>query len=217
MAMSDPAVQLGCGRSMDDVWDHIETPPDQHELTCPFCRAARADLAALARATRQLRHDEINDDSLQTSPATLDRILTIARTEVRRGRRLPLTPPGPARSSDLTVSEQAVATVIRRAGDRLPDVQIRRCAVELTPADGAAASPSTPGAEVEAAARRATSTTLSPGRVRIGVSLRVSVGSATAIPETMDALRRTISASVDHEVGVVVDRIDVTVEDVHDA
>ena len=55
-----------------------------------------------------------------------------ARAEVRRGRRLPLDEPvADGTVSDLSVSEQTVAAAVRRAGDAVPGVEVRRCRVEL--------------------------------------------------------------------------------------
>ena len=40
----DEHPRLGCGRSIDEVWQNIDRPPDAHELACDQCRAARASL-----------------------------------------------------------------------------------------------------------------------------------------------------------------------------
>lgn len=218
MAMTASSVQLGCGRSIDDVWDNINNPPSRHELNCAYCETARSDLAGLAQATRELRAEEDKDTDLQASPATIDRILSIARSEVRRGRRLPLHQPGPDHVSELTVSEQAVSVVIRRVGDQTAGVQIRRCTVQLVSAEAGqpdiAAAPHT---------QTMASTILEPEVSRLAVStasdvrvsLRVSVDATASIPSVVNDLRTAIIDVVDREVGIKVQTIHVAVEDVH--
>lgn len=198
MAMKQTSTQLGCGRSIDGVWDNIGHRPDPHEATCPFCQAARADLAGLADATHQLRHDDAHNPDLQAGPDVVNRIMAIARSEVRRGRRLPLHHPGPDQVSELTVSEQAVTAAIRRVGDRTRAVQIRRCALKVVPSADAARFPAR-----------------SPSAVT--VSLKVSVSVAASIPRLVADLRAAITEAVDQEVGMDVRTIDVAVEDVFDA
>ena len=217
MAVNNPEELLGCGRSSDDVWDHINTPPDAHELACTYCTAARRDLAGLADATRQLRDQDIDDDQLQASPATIDRILSIARTEVRRGRRLPLVEPGPDGLSELTVSEQAVTAVVRRVGDSLGGIQVRRCAIQaLTGEQAADLAQNLPRSAVPAQRAHPTSAAARPPATVV-IALRVSVDPSVSIPQVVERLRRTVIDTVDREVGIRVTRVDVAVEDVHEA
>ena len=202
---SGSSTQLGCGRSIDDVWDNITNPPTRHEMGCPYCRAARSDLAALNKATRDLYEQDTTDTDLQASPDVLDRVLAVARAEVRRGRRLPLDRVGPGRVSDLTVSEQTVAALIRRTGDRTADIQIRRCAVDL--------SDETPPVDTDMT--RSDAANIDP--VQVEVSLRVSVSKKSPIVRAVNDLRRAIIDVVDREVGMIVSAVHVTVEDIHDA
>lgn len=221
MAMTTSTTQLNCGRDIDDVWANIDRPPTAHEVTCPFCRAARADLSELAAATRRLRDDDNTDPDRQSTPAVLDRILTIARSEVRRGRRLPLDPPDPVEPdapTTATISEQAVAAVIRRVADRNPDLQIRRCAITLDPAH----TPTTPAGATTgamtggAAVLPADTAAPQPTRVEVSVSLRVSVGPYTSIPLATTELRPAIAQAVAAQIGLTVTSIDIAVEDLHD-
>ncbi|MBA8796241.1 hypothetical protein FHX74_003894 [Friedmanniella endophytica] len=214
MEMTPPSRRLGCGRDIDQVWDGIDREPDAHERGCPFCTAARADLRRLQDATRSLRQEELDDPALEPSPGVTERILAIARAEVRRGRRLPLDRPGPDQTSDLTVSEQAVATVIRRVGDRAGRVEIRSCAVRLVdPGDPSLATDLAEDAGDAAA-------DVPPGIPSdVTVSVRVSVlstaGNRASIPAVVQELRDGIIGAVRQEVGVNVVQVDVVVEDVH--
>ncbi|GAA3624464.1 hypothetical protein [Microlunatus ginsengisoli] len=202
MAVRNPSQQLGCGRDMDDVWASLDRPPDGHELGCPECRAARASLVELAEATAQLGRSD--DADLQAGPQVVDRILDIARSEVRRGRRLPLVEPVGDEPSSLSVAEQAVATIVRRVGDLTPGVQVRRCTVGpvLEPQALDITEPDPPVDDGRPAA--------------LTIGLGVSVDGRRQIPGLIEALRRAVIAAVEDEVGVRVPRVDVVVEDVHD-
>ncbi len=133
MAVStDSTTRLGCGRDIDDVWASIDQPPSPHERTCPFCQQARASLSRLARVIDAQRRADAASPDQQPGPQVLTRVMEIARAEIRRGRRLPLDEPADDGAvSDLSVSEQTVAAVVRRAGDTVPGVEVRRCRVEL--------------------------------------------------------------------------------------
>ena len=215
MEVTSSPTQLGCGRDIDDVWDNINDPPTRHELVCPYCQAARSDLADLVKVTRAYHHQDSTDPDLEANPAVIDRILAIAHAEVRRGRRLPLDRPATGQASDLTVSEQTVAAVIRRIGDRGGSIQIRRCSVELdTDHDHDHTATATTTATATATAN---DDALRGASVGVRVSLRVSVDKAAPIVTLINELRQTIIAVVAREVGLDVTNVDVTVEDVHDA
>ena len=208
MALAASSTQLGCGRDIDQVWDHLDSAPDAHELSCPSCRAARADLAGLASATRALRDADAADPDLEPGPGVLDRVLAVARAEVRRGRRLPLDPPTTEQTRPGTVSEQAVTAVVRRTGDRTGQVQgqvqIRRCALTL---DVTGTGPGVLSGRGAA----------DSGAAAVAVSLRVSVVYDLSIADACHALRGAVIAAVQQEVGIHVSSVDITVEDLHDA
>ena len=204
MAVSS-STQLGCGRDIDEVWENIARPATPHELSCPFCGPARESLQELERATSKLRVDDEEDPELQAGPLVIARILEVARSEVRRNRRLPLNKPLPGQVSEaLTISEQAVAAVVRRTGDRHGGVQVRRCSVELVD-DAAPVAGSLPVVD-ELAPREASD---------VRVALRVSIDGGVSIPSLSGELRRAVIDVVSREVGMNVVRVDIEVEDVH--
>lgn len=191
------ATRLSCGRDVDEVWANIERPPTPHERTCPACTSARADLVELSAATRAMVDADRDDPDLRVPEGVLTDILAIARTEVRRGRMIPLlrsAAPEPA----LAVSEQVIATVVRAACDRDPEVEVRRVDVDAVPPDGPT--------EDDA---------IEPGNVSMG--LQVTVGPSAVISRLLDGLRAAIRQAVTDEVGVTVSRIDIDVLDVHGA
>lgn len=199
------STQLGCGRDIDEVWENIARPATPHERSCPFCGPARESLQELGRATSKLRAEDEEDPELQAGPLVIARILEVARSEVRRNRRLPLNKPLPGQVSEaLTISEQAVAAVVRRTGDRHGGVQVRRCSVELVD-DAAPAAEPLPVVD-ELAPREASD---------VRVALRVSIDGGVSIPSLSSELRRAVIDVVSREVGMNVVRVDIEVEDVH--
>lgn len=205
------ATRLGCGRDVDDVWDHIDQPPDGHEQACPYCTKARADLAELSVATRQLAAADREDSALRVPDGMLSDVLTIVRTEVRRGRTIPLERRVPARGdgsegdlgADLTVSEQLIATVVREVCDLNPDVEVRRVSIDAT-APSAPAVPRAGGHQggIEPA--------------DLSIDLQATVRPNVAIPGLFDDLRRAIQSAVVTRIGVTVSRIDIDVVDLID-
>jgi uncharacterized alkaline shock family protein YloU len=219
MAMTHPAsaaTRLGCGRDIDEVWESIDAPPSVHELACPYCQAARASLTELAAATKDLTAADRANPLLRVPAQVLSTIMTIARTEVRRGRTIPLEqpapdlnghPPGP---TALNISEQAVAAVVRQASDQLDGVQARRCSVQPAIPDQ---SPPAPSNAPKRPTRLGTDTT----PTEVTVALGVSVSRGVSIPSLIPELRRRIRSAVTAQVGLTVSRIDIHVEDIHDA
>lgn len=208
MALSDPtpvdgSTQLGCGREIDDVWANIDHPPDDHEADCPDCQAARANLADLNTAAREMLAGDVADPQLHTDPDVLDNIVAIARAQIRRGRAIPFRQPkAGAPNGELAVSEQAVATVVRRASDLVAGVEARRCRIDIessTPAD--ADSGPDPA----------------PGPTAISIALSVTVSGGQPILPMIEQLRERVTETVATVIGLQVKAIDVTVEDLHDA
>lgn len=200
MALTDTG-RLGCGRDVDDVWANIDHEPDEHEATCPDCQAARADLAGLAAATTDMVAADEADSRLVSRPGALAAIVAIARTEVRRGRTLPLLTAAaaqPGERGELTISEQAVASIVRAASDGLDDVEGRRCRVRVVD-DQTGQHPTRIGSPTS-----------------LAVELSLTVGRAVRIPPLVAELRRRITADIDHRIGVPVASIAIHVEDLHD-
>ena len=191
--MAVTGTTLGCGRDAEEVWVHVDEPPTPHEQACPDCTKARADLSELSAATHEMRDADRDDPTLRVPESVLSGILDIVSAEVRRGRMIPLVrtlDPEPP----LSVSEQVIATVVRDAGDRNPEVEVRRVSVEAPPVESKSPEPSD-----------------------VTLRLQVSVTRGAVIPRLVAGLRAVIRDEVTSRVGVTVSRIDVTVEDVNDA
>lgn len=182
--------RLSCGRSIDDVWSHIDGVPDPHERSCPYCLEARARLLRLSDATADLRATEAADPSLQPDPGFTASVMSLVRAEVRRGQTFPLDveeEPG------LTISEQAVVGLVWAAADAVPGLRARRCQVHLVDPDHVSGP---------------------TGVTLVDVDLDVAVGPGTAIPAATAELRGRVARLVDAEAGLRVRRVDLRVEDV---
>lgn len=224
MAMSEPrpsavAVgqdmpRLGCGRSADEVWDHIDAEPDDHERDCEYCTRAREQLQRLASVAGQAREEEASESSPRPGAALTGEIMRLARTEIRRGRLLPLERVETVRpDAALAISDIAVMAVVRRAADTVPGVRARRCSVTSS-ADPATAVGS--GVEMSGAE---TSGTSGSGQetVTMAVDLQVATAIGASIPELTERLRRVVIDAVSAHVGLELSRIDITVGDLYDA
>ncbi len=187
--------RLGCGRDIDDVWSRTDQAPTVHESHCSHCQAARHSLSDLNDATQQLKSQDVQDPALHLPSELLNKVTSIARAEVRRGNRIPLHRPNQTQEPTLTISEQAIATVIRHASDQLPGIEASRCTArtdEDTP--GSAQTP-----------------------VTIAVELYVSVSATSPIPDQITELRTKIIDALHTEIGLDAATIDVFVQDLHDA
>lgn len=179
--------RLSCGRSIDDVWSHIDGPPDEHERDCPYCLEARARLLRLSAATADLRAAEAVEPAMQPDAGFTASVMTLVRAEVRRGQAIPLqTEPVPG----LTISEQAVVGLVWLAADGVPGVRGRRCRVSaVEPGD-------------------------LDGPTQVDVELSFAVDPGVSIPAVTAELRTRVVELVDDEAGLLVRRVDLSVEDV---
>ncbi len=193
MAIDETIPRLGCGRSIDEVWAAINQPPTTHESRCDQCRTARDSLARLAQATRTLRDNDAQDPSLQPHHAVKDAIMDLARAEVRRGSRLPVYQTD---QGGITISEQAITSVIWFGADALPGVRARRCRVH--PAPDTADNPR------------------AAGTADLSVDLRIAVASGTDIPGTAELLRERSISMITAHVGLNAGTINIAVEDFYD-
>lgn len=191
--------RLGCGRDVDELWANIGHEPDEHEATCPDCQSARQDLSGLSSATAAMTEADDIDHRLVPRPGALAAIMAIVRAEVRRGATLPLIATSPDHPGELTISEQAVATIVREACDRFADVEGRRCRVSV--ADEPTPRPSM---------------ALPAGPNALDVELSVTVAKAVSIPALARDLRGAVGEIVRRQVGLRVASVAIHVEDVHD-
>ena len=196
MAMNSTAQQgylLPCGRDIESAGDRLDEGEagrgDEHEQSCPHCRAARESLRVLREVTGHLV-----EHPLEPSVGLTDRIMAAVRAEARRHDMvaLPSAEPGA-----VFISEQAAATVLRFAADSVVGVHARRCRVTATPV--------TPGADNAGGV----------GTVEVELSVAVSYRSFAA--GELEVVRERVSAAAAAGIGVRVARLDVIVTDLYDA
>ena len=194
MAMNSTAqgYLLPCGRDIESAWaslDEIEAGRgDEHEQTCPHCRAVRESLRMLREVTGHLV-----EHPLEPSVGLTDRVMAAVRAEVRRHDMVPLPTAEPGA---VLISEQAAATVLRFAADSVVGVHARRCRVTATPsADDAGGV----------------------GAVEVEVELSVAVSYHSFVAGELQVVRERVSAAAAAGIGVRVARLDVIVADLYDA
>lgn len=183
MAMSiasDPVI-LPCGTYLDQVWTRLDRiAAETHMGHCPHCQAAAGSLRTLSQAT-----DQLIAQPPAPPPDLAGRIMAVVQADLRRGRNLPLPTPG----HTATISEYALAAVLRYVTDHGGDLVARGC--KITPV------PDQPGHL----------------RARLGVTVPYGPDPAPAL----DRLRQRIFRAADAYVGVTLEVLDIVVEDVYSA
>lgn len=185
--------RLGCGRELDDLWARIDQPPTTHDRGCADCQNARTALHHLAAVTESMRVQDQEDPDLQPGSRVKEAIMTVARAEIRRGRRAPLASTA---LGIIDISEQALTALVRFAASTLPGVHARRCAIDPAGPTGSSTDP------VDADDLR--------------ITLRVALSSTLKIPATMDLLRARVGAVVQGQTSITMKQINVVVEDLYD-
>jgi hypothetical protein len=194
MAVNDQS-RLGCGRLIDELWDTADQPPNEHELSCPFCQQARTNLQALSDATDALTAHEDESPDFTPSMRVKDLVMQLVHVEVRRGQAIPLlTPELVDAAPELSISEQAVLDVVWRTADAIPGLVARHCAVRLHPLDQQPGLPAV-----------------------VHIDLHIAVASYVSIPQITDVVRAQLSERIAAETGLSTRRVSITVEDLFDA
>lgn len=189
---------LPCGRDVETVWERLADVEagrvDEHDLTCPDCRDARASLIALREVT-----GELLADTAEPTPHLTGRIMAAVRAEVRR--RHDMVPLPTAEPGLVRISEYAVAAVLRFAADSVAGVRARRCRVH--------------GLRVRAADRGGDTGGGEEGELMLVVELSVAVSYQGFAWRALDLVRERVTAAAATRIGPRVHRLDLIVEDVY--
>jgi len=207
MAVNLVGGRLPCGRPVGVLWNQIaHGGADEHASGCEYCQAALAqirpllttpgdpadpaDLADLADPAdpADLAGDMTRDRAAERvrPPADLPRrVMTVIRAQLPPAPRVML--PG-APGNRLNISEQAVAFILRAAGDSVDGVRARSC--RLTPA--------APGTSTDA-------------DLELSISLRYGMPATAAAR----AVRAAVRAAARAQLGLMLDRVDIDVVDIH--
>jgi hypothetical protein len=181
MAVNLAGDRLPCGHPVDTLWSHIAYgTSDEHALECEYCQAALSQIRPLLAATGELAAQRVRP------PADLHRrVMTVIRAQLPPAPRVML--PG-APGNRLNISEQAVAFILRAAGDTVDGVRARSC--RLTPA--------ATGASTDA-------------DLELSISLRYGMPA----PAVARAVRVAVRAAARAQLGLTLERVDIDVVDIH--
>jgi uncharacterized alkaline shock family protein YloU len=181
MAVNLPGGRLPCGRPVDMLWNHIAYgTADEHSRSCEYCQAALAQIRRLLTATGDVHGERVRP------PADLHRrVMAVIRAQRPPAPRVML--PGPS-GNRLNISEQAVAFILRAAGDSVDGVRARSC--RLTTA--------APGVSTDA-------------DLELSISLRYGMPA----PAAARAVRAAVRAAARAQLGLTLDRVDIDVVDIH--
>jgi uncharacterized alkaline shock family protein YloU len=174
------------GHTIDELADYLDAgmqPPDPTIDDSPACQNA---LAAIVRL-RQSSLGSLDAAAAAEAPADeswISGVLSNISLEARAGRDVPFRPQAPTEHAVMT--EGAIRSLIRSAGDTVPGVVVTRCTL-----DGDVAELGAP--------------------VRVAVDVAVRAG--TAIPAAAALVRSRVGEVLDEQTDLVVDAIDVVVRD----
>ncbi|MGW0230037.1 anti-sigma factor family protein [Actinopolymorpha singaporensis] len=111
---------LPCGRGVGTVYDHLTGGGlDDHELSCPHCRATAAGFAPVLQAARLLR-----DEPAEPPPGFVESVMARIHATRSRSWRLSLPAEHPLH---LAITEHAAATVLAAAASEVAGVTVNRC------------------------------------------------------------------------------------------
>lgn len=186
---------LGCGRSMDSIWDALDTGQDAHQKDCPFCQEAWLRALKVKEATRELRDSDEQDPTLELGAQFTRKVMDIARAEIRRGRKISLLE-GP--QGDVTVSEQTLTAQVRAALEGMPEIHARRCRIDISMRDSGGDGGSANLGPVQP----------------MKINLRVATLSTVEIRKTAEKARQLITQQLLESLGTQIDTVNITVEDI---
>lgn len=176
------------GHTMEELGDYLDrdrTPFDPSIENSAACRLALTNMTRLRELSwsalgREAQRDPERDD------AWISGLLDTIKAEVKSGRDIPISHPDA--TLRLALTEAAVRGMIRRAGDTLGGVIMRRCTL-----DGDVSTPGEP--------------------IRVDVSASIEYG--LSIEAVAERLRERIGAALAEHTELDIVGIDVTIDDVY--
>jgi uncharacterized alkaline shock family protein YloU len=182
----------GSGYSLDDLSAYLDagrTPFDPAIEHNAECRSVLTSLEQVGRWSRELLADEAQEAPSSPSGAGwMDAVLGAIAREVRSGRDIAY--PGPDERTTLSITEGAVRSLIRAAGDEIPGVLIGRSRID-GPLDEAGEP--------------------------VTVTVTISVRFGYPLPDASDAVRTALYDALARHTPLTVGAIDVVVDDVRDS
>lgn len=183
----------GSGYSIDDLSAYLDSgriPRNADIERNAECRSVLASLEQVGRLSRQLvEHESRTRTASSPAPAGwLEQIMLTISAEVRAGRDIAY-PSADARTT-LAITEGAVRSMIRAAGDEVPGVFVSSSAL---------------AGDLE-----------SPGAV-ISVTVSISVLYGRSLPESSDSVRASVGNALSRHTPLTIGSIDVIVDDVRES
>lgn len=175
---------LDCGRSVEQVWQEMETGQiSAHTTTCPYCATARASLTQLVEATALLVNEPVEPPT-----GLLDKIMAAVRADLGQGGAvvLPSVSGTPTSAARVEISTHALAAVLRYVVDAVPGLRAHRCRIESVP-------------EI-------------PHTVRVEMSVSLHYGAGRF--DTLDQARDRIHAALSQRIGLRLAGLDLQLVDV---
>lgn len=188
--MTTTGDMLGCGRSLADLGEYLDTGrigDPGHLADCPECQSGLASLRSLAALSNEL----LDADTAAAGSGSDDWMKTILgnlRLELRPGRNIPLRADTPG--DILTETEGSIAALIRSVADSLPGTAAGKCRLH-----GDVTQPGAP--------------------ITVGVDLAVVYGHP--MEERAATLRRKLATVLARQTELNITAIDVTITDVLEA
>ena len=187
---ADPDDDALDGHSIEQLSDYLDagrTPRDESIESSPGCLIALASLERLRVAAWVLIEAEADAEPERDS-AWIGRLMGTISREARAGRDIPIS--SDDASVALSVTEGSVRGLIRAAGDEVGGVLIASCAL-----DGDVTVPGEP----------------------VVVAVTASVAWGLSLPQLAAELRASITAALTRHTELLIERIDVTISDIHSA
>jgi len=178
------------GHSIEELSDYLDAgrlPRDESIESSPGCQIALASLERLRAAAWALIEAEADAEPERDS-AWIGRLMGTISREARAGRDIPIS--SDDASVALSVTEGSVRGLIRAAGDEVGGVLIASCSL-----DGDVTRPGEP----------------------IVVAITASVAWGLSLPLLAAELRASIVAALARHTELLIERVDVTIGDIHTA
>jgi len=176
------------GVSVERLSDYLDAGRQPWDSAIEEDPAALAQLAALERL-RSMSVELVATDEAETpapDPSWIAGVMSRVRLEARTGREIPLS--SPDERSRLHITEGAVRSLIREAGDSVTGAVVVSCGITGD-------------------------VTLLDSPVRVDVAISALFGAA--VPALAESVRNAVSRRLLQQTELVVEAVDVTVRDVH--
>jgi hypothetical protein len=178
------------GHTMDELAEYLDrgrTPRDPDIESSAACRLALSNMHRLRElSVGAMQRRADTDTDPDRETRWIDGLLATIRAETTSGRDVPVSHPDPRLR--LTLTEAAVRNLVRRAGDTTGGIVMGRCTLT-----GDVSTPGTP----------------------ITVDLTAAIAYGQVAEETAVRLRRRVADVLTRHTELVIERIDVTFDDVY--